>query len=473
MTRKFNVFSLATESEQEPVDFNTGVQVDADELRSIDLQEELSTVQEMCDLNEETMEQAINLEQLASIAQESIDTGGLNSTGITLLSNSAQDIYSKIGLINKKAVSLEAFNQTNTKIQNTKLAIESINEGLKKAWDAIIKFMVNILDHVKMFFAKIFDANTRNKEKSKKLAIAIKSIEKNLPKQDKFESMSLALRMRVNPASTEVTTLEFIKGVEYTSKLTENLTDIATSLNMGAAPLAHLNSLDELKDTSIVEKIYGPIQILPLHPHPKIREMPGVSIMTSQYLPGGKVLVSTVPNKLKNKDYEKDKVSDIILTLVGLKIFVSPVADVVSGGGAVDLKSGSIDVLKPESMKQLLKDVNHITDQGVDQARKSLDNFNKNNQAMVSAIKKLSQKLTDPTPEDNERIKTINFLFPKLNSLVSGLITSSTKLAMEVVSTSLTLIEKSITMYDKHDAVKDEPAQQSNSSSSGMKMLTA
>jgi len=42
-----------------------------------------------------------------------------------------------------------------------------------------------------------------------------------------------------------------------------------------------------------------------------------------------------------------------------------------------------------------------------------------------------------------------------------------------VVSTSLTLIEKSITMYDKHDAVKDEPAQQSNSSSSGMKMLTA
>jgi len=110
--------------------------------------------------NNDSIDEAVETTQvLESISIEmgkSIDKGGLSPDAAKMISIAVEHLYKRIGMkrINTGFV-LEAFNDKTTKIQATKIAMETIAETAKKVWQAILAALSKAIEWVKNFYFQI------------------------------------------------------------------------------------------------------------------------------------------------------------------------------------------------------------------------------------------------------------------------------------------------------------------------------
>ena len=89
----------------------------------------------------------------AEVAQES---GGLSKDAAAILQRNVANKLNRIGLAAPHAVAVESFGSASSRASSTRLAMEGIKDGIRRAWEAIIAAIKKSIQWVKDHFNKVF-----------------------------------------------------------------------------------------------------------------------------------------------------------------------------------------------------------------------------------------------------------------------------------------------------------------------------
>lgn len=106
---------------------------------------------------------AETLTRIADTAEAAEAEGGLDPVAAEVAEIAVESIYARLGVTRSSYPALESFSGRTGRKRATQLAIEDIKETVKKIWAAIVNAFQKIIDFVKNFFGKMFDANKKLK----------------------------------------------------------------------------------------------------------------------------------------------------------------------------------------------------------------------------------------------------------------------------------------------------------------------
>ena len=120
---------------------------------------------------EQASADAETLTRIADTAEAAEEEGGLDPVAAEIAEIAVESIYARLGVTRNSYPALESFSGKTGRKRATQIAVEDIKETVKKIWAAVVVAFQKMVDFVKNFFAKIFDAN-------RKLLSRINSLEK-------------------------------------------------------------------------------------------------------------------------------------------------------------------------------------------------------------------------------------------------------------------------------------------------------
>ena len=104
---------------------------------------------------------ADTLERIADTAETAEAEGGLDPVAAEIAEIAVESIYTRLGVVRNSYPALESFSGKTGRKRATQIAVEDIKETVKKIWAAVVVAFQKMVDFVKNFFAKIFDANRK------------------------------------------------------------------------------------------------------------------------------------------------------------------------------------------------------------------------------------------------------------------------------------------------------------------------
>ncbi len=136
----------------------------------IGLQDVVSEVENTSETICAAVDDTQTLERQISNAENSLIDGGLNATAATALSIASEAFAKKMKLqVGVETFSLEAFSSGGDKLRVSKVAIESVKELAKKAWERIKKWYEQVKEFIKQAIGKIFNTWDSIKSRAEKL----------------------------------------------------------------------------------------------------------------------------------------------------------------------------------------------------------------------------------------------------------------------------------------------------------------
>lgn len=111
---------------------------------------------------ERTMKDADQLERHVEVLTEAEGEGGASPEVVETTEIAVEHIYNRLGIYGKTGIpAMESFTTVHGKASNTRVAIEAISENIKRIWEAVKMAFKKLVNYVKDFFAKLFDANAK------------------------------------------------------------------------------------------------------------------------------------------------------------------------------------------------------------------------------------------------------------------------------------------------------------------------
>ena len=133
----------------------TADNVEADLAEAAEVEAELA---ETTDAIDEGAEDAETLEEIADVLEETEQEGGADPVTAQVAEVAVEAIYKRLGLAKAKPLAhgLESFSDKATRLDATRLSVESIRETAKKVWEAIKKMLTRVKDFIVNFFKAIY-----------------------------------------------------------------------------------------------------------------------------------------------------------------------------------------------------------------------------------------------------------------------------------------------------------------------------
>lgn len=261
-----------------------------DEAGAVDADEELI---EVADDTAEALEAISN--DLRVIAQN----GGLNKSGAIMLNHALEAHYTRVGIsMSSNTLATESFGGTGSRSDQTVLAAEAIDVNVKKIWESIVTWIQQMIQHVKDLFNKIFDGATKLKARAEKTIKTIAAT-KGDAKEKTFVKDGLAAALHVNGTVAQLGTTS--ANLAVTAKVI-NGSLVDAGIKGAEALLAALSSgnLDSLKTAAGVYQSTG--TAVDKFESVGIKNPgEGLKVTKGQELPGGKALLSIVPESADAK----------------------------------------------------------------------------------------------------------------------------------------------------------------------------
>ena len=110
---------------------------------------------------EQASADADTLGRIADTAEAAEADGGLDPVAAEVAEIAVEAIYARLGIKRSSYPALESFSGRSGRVRATRIAVEDIKETVKKIWAAVVVAFQKMIDFVKNFFAKIFDANRK------------------------------------------------------------------------------------------------------------------------------------------------------------------------------------------------------------------------------------------------------------------------------------------------------------------------
>lgn len=113
-------------------------------------------VGEVTELNEAVSDadgDSQTLEKLNDIMEDSVESGeGLNETAAEIAEVAIEAICERLGIQKRIMPAMESFGSANSRVTATKIAMEGIQDTIRKIWEAIKAAAIRIWDKIKSFF---------------------------------------------------------------------------------------------------------------------------------------------------------------------------------------------------------------------------------------------------------------------------------------------------------------------------------
>ena len=152
------------------------------------------------------IEEAVEVSEALDEYQEALESiagqGGLDRNGAMILQIGMEQLCGRVGIemsagsagINMP--SMESFGGASSRIQATKLAMESVKETAKKVWEAIIAAIKRAGEWLKNFWKTLTDSNHRLKGRAEKIKAAVASVKGGA--EGEIENAGLADKLHIN-----------------------------------------------------------------------------------------------------------------------------------------------------------------------------------------------------------------------------------------------------------------------------------
>lgn len=125
---------------------------------------------------DEAAETADTLGEVHDQMAETLPEGGMEPAAAAAVEVAVEHMCKRLGFSAKQSgFALEAFGDKKTRVQATKIAMETIGEQIKKIWAAIVAAFDKAVVWVKKFFESMFNGATRLAERANKLGVAAKA----------------------------------------------------------------------------------------------------------------------------------------------------------------------------------------------------------------------------------------------------------------------------------------------------------
>jgi hypothetical protein len=139
----------------------------------------------------------------AEVAQES---GGLSKDAAAILQRNVANKLNRIGLAAPHAVAVESFGSASSRASSTRLAMEGIKDGIRRAWEAIIAAIKKSIQWVKDHFNKVFGSYEALVKRAKAVAQRAENTTGSIEERA-FENDGLYARLMTGAKTVAVTDL--------------------------------------------------------------------------------------------------------------------------------------------------------------------------------------------------------------------------------------------------------------------------
>ena len=138
-----------------PEEVQPGVPAEV-EASAADMVEDSRDVDELATAIEEAGDDVDDLEKIQDVVSDSIESGkGVEPVTAEMADIAVEAIRERLGIKGRRfAPSLEAFNDKNTKLATSKVALEGVKDTLKKAFETIRKAISAMFERIIAFFQK-------------------------------------------------------------------------------------------------------------------------------------------------------------------------------------------------------------------------------------------------------------------------------------------------------------------------------
>jgi len=189
----------------------TAPEVEAD---AGELVENVAEVEELVAATEETENDVETLGEYQEIMQESVDAGtGLEPVAANIADVAIESISARLGFTSAQRTmpAMESFGQTGTRLSSTKVALEALNDKIKRGLDAVLNFLKMVWDKISGFIAGLLKSRaTLQKHIESLLARATEAKGKDVkPKEAKLKG-GYAAAVSVDGKADKGTALEVL-----------------------------------------------------------------------------------------------------------------------------------------------------------------------------------------------------------------------------------------------------------------------
>lgn len=139
----------------------------------------------------------------AEVAQES---GGLSKDAAAILQRNVANKLNRIGLAAPHAVAVESFGSASSRASSTRLAMEGIKDGIRRAWEAIIAAIKKSIQWLKDHFNKVFGSYEALVKRAKAVAQRAENTTGSIEERA-FENDGLYARLMTGAKTVAVTDL--------------------------------------------------------------------------------------------------------------------------------------------------------------------------------------------------------------------------------------------------------------------------
>jgi hypothetical protein len=121
---------------------------------------------------EEAAETAETLAPMAERVEETIPEGGMGEAEAGAVEVAVEHLCSRVGFSMKKRIfpAMEGFAKPASRVQATKIALESIKEKAAKIWEQIVAAIKRAIEYVKTFFAHLMNAAAKYAARAEAIA---------------------------------------------------------------------------------------------------------------------------------------------------------------------------------------------------------------------------------------------------------------------------------------------------------------
>ena len=375
------------------------------------------------------------LEGIAEVLRVSTANGGMDKYAAEAICIATDYMYKRVGIKARVMPAMESFGGTSTRIGATKLAMESVKEGIVKVWEIIVAAFKKSIEWAHEFYTKITTTHKGLQKRAEELSAKLKSVG-DKAKEEPIKNGRLVKMLSINgemPSSIVSSAVEVVKLTDVLindSKLNwmEGIAKVFSESDIGEKfqsefkiPAVGTSYPIKLSEVSDPEK-YGR------------KKEEGVSCFASEELLGGKTLV-IVGNKT-------ELVADAAVSALtnSFRGIVTPSSSKAPGD------KDELKVLGKTDIENVCKSVIEITANGISFQQK-LEKIAEVKKKMASVIDAMSKKSKGLESEAASGYKSLQKAATEFKRLIDQPEASISVYTLHTSKALLDYVEESLKQY--------------------------
>lgn len=373
---------------------------------------------------DELEEAADGLGEVAEDVEASMEDGGLSPQAARFMQHAVESYTNRLGVAAPVVTSMESFGGTSGRLSATQVSLEGIKEFLKEIWAKIKSLIMSLFAKAKNLWIKLFDA-------AGKLAKRAEAIKKKA-RDTSGTASEKKIEVNLKPIHLGGKAPNPVAAAKQLKDLVDD--------NIKAKNEAYVNIAETLANllgdwSPANQAIFSSVKALPLTGFRVDKRFgDNVQVETSGELPGGRMMVESMPANAKQ----------FLEQIAGSRGYITDFAE-----KSKDVDTGDINTMSLGDIENVCDSIESLANKIIDY-RKGWEKRSKAQSALVTAGDKLEKSTGKDDELTAEQKSQVRMLVRGANNIVrlqSGVIDASSAYAVSTSNALLNVAAKSLAQY--------------------------